>query len=159
LVGELLSPQPEHETNPPPLPPNWPGELRYKEIGNELEAIFEALRLLTPELTKARLEYSRLVVAQRKDEYKAIAESVVDAARQLGDAVLRHHQWITTQRLDGVAYTLYRPLLLERFGNIDEAGSPLLRTILDGVEQGHVGSDKTPAWRMPADIALFAGGN
>lgn len=158
LLGDLLPEQPIEEISPPPPRPNWPGEDRLRELGQESEAISEAIKLLLPELTKARIEYSKLVATQRGTEYKAVAEAVVDAARALGDAVLAHHEWITAQRLDGVAYTMYRPLNLERFGNIDEVGSPLLRTILDGVEQGHVGSDKIPAWRMPADIALFAGG-
>ncbi|MCK1279470.1 hypothetical protein [Bradyrhizobium sp. 61] len=159
LVGDLLSPQPETEVNPPPSPPTWAGEKRSRELGAELEAIAEALKLLAPEITKARKEYSKLVVAQRGQEYKAVAEAVVSAACALGDAILAHHHFITAQRLDGVAYSMYRPLNLERFGNVDESGSPLMRTIVDAVEQKHVGAGKIPDWKMPADITLFAGGN
>lgn len=159
LVGELLSPQAPEELSPPPPPQNWPGENRYREIGRELEAIQEALSLLVPEIEKERRSYSKLVVKRRGDEYRETAEAVVDAARVLGAAIQTHHEWITDQRWAGVAYSMYRPLNLERFGNIDEPGSPLLRTILDAVEQKHVGAGKIPDWKMPADIALFQGGN
>ena len=98
-----------------------------------------------------------MVAAQRGGEYGAIANAVVDAARVL--AIIQHHSFINEQRLDGVAYQAFRPMNLERFGNLNEPSQPLLRTILDAVELGHVGADKTPAWRMPADIMLYQGGN
>ena len=58
LVGDLLSPQPEAELNPPPPPPSWPGQDRLAALGAEAEAIQEALKLLQPEIAKARKQYS-----------------------------------------------------------------------------------------------------
>jgi hypothetical protein len=154
-----LPPQPEEELIPPAPRPSWPGEERLRELGEEAESTSEAIKLLLPELTKARGEYSNLVATQRGTEYSAIAEAVVDATRALGDAIIQHHDFITEQRLDGVAYRNFRPLNLERFGNLDEPGQPLLRTIMDAVENKLVGAGKLPNWKMPADITHFQGGN
>jgi cell division septum initiation protein DivIVA len=160
LVGSLLSPQPEEEISPPAPRPLWPGEDRLRELGKESEAIGQAILLIAPELKAQRLAYSKSVAAQRDAEYKSVAADVVSAASALARAIQCHHEFITEQRLNGVAYSAaFRPLNLERFSNVDEPGSPLLQTVLDAVELGHVGSDKIPAWRMPADISLFAGGN
>lgn len=159
LLGDLLPEQRPDEISPPPLAPSWPGEDRLRELGAESESISEALKLLTPELTKARRSYSKKVFASRKSDYAAVAESVVDAAVSLATAIQVHHEFITEMRLAGVAYREFRPLNLERFGNIDEPSSPLMRTVLDAVEMTHVGARKIPVLKMPADIALFAGGN
>lgn len=159
LVGDLLTEQAPEEISPPAPRPNWPGEENLRALGEESEAISEAFKLLTPELTKARIEYSKLVATQRGEEYISIAEAVIDATRALGDAIIQHHNFITEQRLDGVAYRKFRPLNLERFGNLNESGQPLLRTILDAVDNKLVSAGKIPDWKMPADIALFAGGN
>lgn len=159
LVGKLLSPQPVEELTPPPPRPSWPGEQRLRELSAEAESISEAIRLLCSELKKSRREYSTLVATQRKAAYQAHAEAVTDAARALGDAILAHHQFIDAQRRDGVAYQAFGPLNLERFGNLNEPGSPLMQTILDAAQRKHVGAGKIPSWVMPADISLFHGGN
>jgi hypothetical protein len=159
LVGKLLSPQREEELSPPPARPNWSGEERLRELGIESEAITEALRLLVPEIKKARLEYSKLVATKRGPEHTALVEKIVDAAKVLGSSMIEYHQFIDDQRQDSVAYRQFRPLNLERFGNLNEPSQPLMQLILDAVERGHVGAGKIPAdWKMPADIMLANGG-
>lgn len=158
LLGELLSPQPEHEINPPPLPPNWPDEPRYKEIGRELESIAEALKLLAPELTKARREYSKLVVAERAPDYQKLVETVVDASRRLGDAVLAAHEFVDQARLDGIERRYLKPLLMTEFGDISEPHSSLRSLIERAIELKHVGAGKRPTWKMPASPALIYSG-
>ncbi|WP_144030695.1 hypothetical protein [Bradyrhizobium japonicum] len=158
LVGELLSPQPEHEINPPPLPPNWPEESRYGEIGRELESLAEALKLLAPELTRARREYSKLVVAERAPDYQKLVETVVDASRQLGDAVLAAHEFVDRARLDGIERRYLKPLLMTEFGDLAEQYSPLRSIIERAIELGHVGAGKRPDWKLPASHELIYSG-
>jgi hypothetical protein len=158
ILGDLLPEQPHEELNPPPLRRSWPGEDRLRALGAESEAIGEALRLLAPELRKARREYSTLVATQRKAEYQALAEDVVDAGRKLGDAIIQHHAFIDEQRRDSVAYQSFKPLNLSVFGNLNGPGSILMQMIVDAVERSHVGAGKVPEWKMPADISQFQGG-
>lgn len=159
LVGDLLSPQPETELSPPPPRPSWPGEQRARELGAESEAISEAIKLLAPEIVSARKEYSKTVAAQRAAEYQVIVERVVEAAKALGDELLHHHEFINSQRLDGVSWRYFRPLNLDQFGNLDEPFTPLLGVITDAVEKGHVDTGKVPDWKMPVDLAYLQGGS
>jgi hypothetical protein len=160
LVGnDLLSPQSEEEINPPAPQPSWSGQDRLAALGAEAETISDALKLIAPELAKGRRDYSKLVAAQRGSEYQEIVEKMVDAAKVLGGAILAHYAFIEAQRQNGVAYSNFRPLNLERFENIDEPYSPLLKLILDAVEKKHVGADRLPSWTMPAPIQYFSGGN
>ncbi|WP_136625970.1 hypothetical protein [Bradyrhizobium macuxiense] len=155
LVGELLSPQPIEELNPPPLPPAWAEEPRYRAIGQELESIAEALKLLAPELTKARREYSELVVAQRREEYQALVESIVDRARAFGDEISRHHTFINQQREDGVEWLHYRPINMGSLAYIADPTCPLNTLIESAIEHRHVGAGKSPRWTVPANIQLL----
>jgi hypothetical protein len=159
LVSEFLEEQPPEEINPPAPQPLWNGEDKLRALGDEAEAIQEALKLIAPALAKGRRDYSKLVAEKRGAEYQTIAERVVDAAKAFGDALLAHHEFINQQRLDGVAYSTFRPLNLSRFGNLNEPDQPLLRTILDAFELGHVGAGKVPDWKIPAPIEYFNGGN
>ncbi|WP_426608738.1 hypothetical protein [Bradyrhizobium sp. McL0616] len=159
LLGDLLPEQPPEELTPPPPPPSWPGEKRLRELSADAESIAEAIKLLVLELKKARREYSLQVASLRGGEYADLSAAVVDAIKALGDAILQHHYFIDEQRRDSVGYQAFKPLNLERFGNLDEPGSPLMQTILNAVERGHVGAGKIPEWKMPADISLFQGGN
>ena len=159
LVGELLSPQPEDEITPPAPRPSWPGEQRARELGAESEAIAEAIKLLAPEIVRARKEYSKKVAAQRGAEYQAIVGRIVDAAKVLGDELLRHHDFINSMRLDGVSWRYLNPLSLNDFGDIDEDYSPLRKLILDAAEKKHIAAGQIPDWRMPVDIAYLQGGS
>ena len=158
LLEGLISPQPEAEVNPPPPRPSWHGEQRLRELGEEAEAVSEAIKLLVPELARARKEYSRKVAAQRGAEYQAIVGRIVDAAKVLGDALIEHHEFINQQRLDGVSWRYFSPLNVNDFGNVDEDFSPLRRLILDAVEKGHVDASQIPDSKMPVDVAYLQGG-
>lgn len=153
LVGELLSPQPEEEINPPPPRPLWHGEKRHRELGAELESIAEALKLLAPELTKARREYSKLVWAKRGGNYKALAAKIADAAQRLGDVLLEHHEFVDCCRSDGVEWRFHKPVNVKPLGNVDEPHNALRELIESCVEQQGVGS--LPTWRLPANIDLL----
>jgi hypothetical protein len=159
LIGTLLPEQSAEEISAPAPRPNWEGEGRHREIGRELEAISEALKLLSPELAKARKEYSEKVAAQRGVEYAAIAERIVNASKALFDEILEHYRFLDTQRQNGVAYSLFKPLSLERFQNIDEPSSPLMALVLEAVEKKFVGADKIPGSKMPRPFEYFQGGN
>jgi hypothetical protein len=152
LIGDLLPEQSVEEISPPAPRPNWEGEGRHREIGRELEAISEALKLLSPELTKARNEYSRLVATQHGAEYSGLAERAVDAARDLGVALLAIHNFVNDARLNGVERKYFRPLNLEAFGDLAGDYAPLRALILRAVELGHVGAGKLPDWKMPAPL-------
>ena len=158
LVGDLISPQPEEEINPPPPRPSWHGEQRLRELGEEAEAVSEAIKLLVPELARARREYSRKVAASRRAEYADRVERVVNAARALGDSLIEHHEFIYAQNLDGVDLKYLAPLSVSAFGNVDEKFSPLLALIHDAVQKRHVSAGQIPAWRMPIDLAYLQGG-
>lgn len=158
LVGDLLPEQPEEEINPPAPRPSWPGEGRLRELGAESEAIAEALKLIAPELARARKEYSRKVAEQRGAEYQVIVERIVDAAKALGNALIEQHTFINQQRLEGVAWRYLNPLSLNDFGDIDEDFSPLRRLILDAVEKRHVSADQIPDWHMPVSLDRLQGG-
>jgi len=67
------------------------GEQHARELSAESEAIAEAIKLLAPGISRARKEYSRKVAEQRGEEYQAIVERIVDAAKRL---VM--HFWCTT---------------------------------------------------------------
>jgi hypothetical protein len=159
LVGDLLSPQPEEEINPPPPRPSWPGEQRARDLGAESEAIAEAIKLLGPEIARARKEYSRKISDQRGAEYTAIVEKIVDAAKVLGDELLTHHSFINQRRLDGVAWRYLNPINVNDFGDLDEDFSPLRKLILDAVEKRHVSAGHLPDWKMPVELAYLQGGS
>jgi len=160
LLGDLL-PEPTLETVSPPPPPraSWPGEQRLQALGEEAEAISEAIKLLAPEIAKARKEYSKAVAAQRGAEFTAAVERIVDAVNVLGDAILSHHEFINQQREDGISYSNFRPLNLDVFGDLADDFSPLKKLILDAVEKKHVGAGKLPSWKMPVDIAYLQNGD
>lgn len=158
LVGDLISPQPEEEINPPAPRPSWPGEQHARELGQESEAISEAIKLLAPEISRARKTYSQQVAAQRNAEYTEIAERIVEAAKVLGDALIEQHTFINSQRLDGVSWRYFRPLNLNDFGNVDEDFSPLRKLILDAGEKKHIAAGQIPDWKMPVDVAYLQGG-
>jgi hypothetical protein len=159
LLDDLLPDQLPEEINPPQPRPSWSGEQRLAELGAESEAIQEAIKLLQPELAKARREYSKMVATQRGGEFSEIVSRVVDASRGLGDAILAHHEFITEQRIAGVGYQQFRPLNLSAFGSLSEQHTPLLAVILDAIEKKHVDGGKLPSWKMPAPIEYFNGGN
>lgn len=155
LLGNLMPEQPPEEINPPPRHKRWPGQDRYNALAKESDAIQVALGYISRPLEEARREYSKKLVEQRKDEYAERAEAVVDAARALGDAIQSHYQYLDELRLAGVEWRRLRPLNLERYGDLAEPHTPLLQTILDAIELGHVGAGKIPDWRLPANIQLF----
>ena len=159
LLGDLL-PEPTLETvSPPPTPPSWPGEQRLNALGEEAEAISEAIKILHPALSAARRGYSKLVSAQRGAEFTAAVERIVDAVNVLGDALLSHHEFINQQGEDGISYSNFRPLNLDVFGDLADDFSPLKKLILDAVEKKHVGAGKLPSWKMPVDIAYLQNGD
>jgi hypothetical protein len=149
LVGDLLSPQPETDLNPPPPPPSWSGAPRLAELGAESEAIQEALKLLAPELTKVRRDYSKKVAELRGGDYTERVARAVDAARELGDALQALHDFVNEARLDGVEHRYFRPLNLSQFGDLDSG--PLKKLIADAIELRHTGG-KLPDWKMPAPL-------
>jgi hypothetical protein len=153
LVGDLLSPQQEEEINPPQERPSWDGEDRLRELSAASESIAEALKLIAPEISKARKEYSKLVAAQRQGEYQEISERVVDCARALGDAIQDHHAFLNELRLDAVSWRYFRHIDLTQFGSLNDDSSPLRSLILDALERGHVPGGKIPQWSMPISIS------
>jgi hypothetical protein len=159
LLGDLLPEQLPEEIAPQPLPPSWPGQDRYRALGAELESIQAALKLIAPEISKERKQYSRLVAAQCADEYKAMVTNIVDIAKGLGEAMLAHAEFLNQLRLDGVAYAPLLPLNLSAFGSLSEQHTPLLAVIIDAIEKKHVDGGKLPSWKMPAPIEYFNGGN
>jgi len=159
LLGDLVPEQQPETVSPPPPPPSWPGEQRLNALGEEAEAIQEAIKLLLPEVSKARKEYSKLVATQCGVEFTAAVERIVDAAKALGDALLSHHEFINRQREDGISYSNFRPLNLEVFGDLADDFSPLKKLILDAAEKKHVGAGKIPSWKMPIDIAYLQNGD
>jgi hypothetical protein len=159
LLGDLLSEQPPEELAPPQAPPSWPEQDRCRALGSELESIQAALKLIAPEISKARKEYSRIVVAQCGEEHREIVGRAVDAAKELGGALLSYYAFLNQMRLNGVAYSQLKPIPLDQFGNLNEESTPLLRLIRDAVERGHAGEEGLPSWKMPAPIEYFNGGN
>lgn len=152
LLGELLPAQPEHELNPPPLPPEWPRQQRYREISSEIEAIGAALHLIGPEIQKERRQYSKKVAELRGGDYTDRVERAVDAARALADALLEMHRFVNDVRLDGADRKYLRPVNLSAFGDLGEDYSPLRRLILDAIELKHVSGDKLMDSKMPAPL-------
>ncbi|MET4804602.1 hypothetical protein [Bradyrhizobium sp. LB11.1] len=158
LLGNLLPEQTTEELDPPPPRPAWPGEHILRALGEESEAITEAIKLLAPEIIRAKREYSRKVAEQRGPEYRAIVSTLVDSAKSLADAVLAHHEFIDQQRRDSVSWAHFRPVNLNAFGDLNDDGSPLRRLILDAIEQAHVDASKAPDWRMTDLLRLQNGG-
>jgi hypothetical protein len=156
LLGDLLPPLTPEEIEPPPPPPAWPGEAELRALGAESEAVQEAIRLLQPVWARARAEGSKKVCEQRLPEYRQLVAKLVNAAKQLGDAVLEHHTFVDEIRQQGASWSFLRPLNLEAFGSLDEAYSPVRRVITDAIEAGHVDASAEPAWAMPTDLARLA---
>lgn len=154
LLGELLPPQPEHETNPPPLPEPWKSQPELREVSAKVEALVEAQKLIGPEIEKARREYSRQAAEQHAKTYAKIAGEVVAAARKLGDAVLAHHEFINQLRLDGVGRKDLRPVNLQGFGDL-EGGTVLFDVIRHAIELGHIDAKQLPTWKLPASLQIL----
>jgi hypothetical protein len=160
LLGELLPELTPEQINPPPPRPSWDGEVELRELSAEAEAIQEALKLLAPELTKARRVYSKLVAAQRGAEYTAIVETIVDAANAFSETLLQHHVFINDRREDAVAWQYFRPIdVTTHFGDLAEDFSPLRRLVLAAIEQRHVGAGKLKSVKMPIDVAYLQEGS
>lgn len=148
LLEGLLPEQAPEELNPPEAPSSWAGENRYREISSEMGDITEALKLIGPEIEKARKQYSKEVLAERADEYRQVAANIVDTARAFGKALMGQYAFLDDLRLSGVDWRRLRHLNLAVFGDIGEVGTPLKRLITDAVEQGHVSADKIPDWKL-----------
>jgi hypothetical protein len=153
LLDDLLPEQTHEELNPPPPRPSWDGEVELIELSAEAEAIQVALKYLAPELTKARREHSQRVAKERGAEYQAIVERVVDSVLALGSAIEGHHAFLDQQRLDAVAWRYLRPVDLTAFGELDEAGSILMRLVTDAVERGHVSGERIPKWNPALSLS------
>ncbi|UFX41929.1 hypothetical protein HAP47_0021775 [Bradyrhizobium sp. 41S5] len=154
LLDGLLPPEPPEEPLPAPPTKRWQGQDRYQALANESEAIQVALRRLSPEIEKARREYSKQVVEQRIDDYSALVEHAVDAARSLGDAILEIYTFLDLQRAEGVELRHFRTVNLTDFGDLN-AGSPLYELIVRSFEQKHVGAGKLPRWKAPDRFSLL----
>ncbi|MBB4264350.1 hypothetical protein [Bradyrhizobium sp. CIR3A] len=100
----------------------------------------------------------QLVAAQRAAEYQKIVESIVDAARKLGDAALAAHEFVDAARIDGVDRGHLRPVLLGELGDLAEQYSPLRSIIERAIEMGHVGAGKRPDWRLAASLDIVYSG-
>ena len=154
LIGsDLLSPQPEEEINPPPPPPTFAGQFELRALTDEAENIQEALRLVATELTSSRKEHSQKVAKERGEAYKLIVSNIIDIARGLGTAIEEHHAFLNEIRLDSVAWRYLCPVDLTAFGELDEAGSILMRLVTDAVERGHVSSGKIPKWNPALSLS------
>ncbi len=152
LLGHLLPEPPQEEFNPQPLPSEWSRQDRYREISREIESITEALKLIDPEIEKARREHSQHVAAERIGDYSVLVERAVDRARELGDALLEMHSFINHVRLGGVERKYFRPVNLEAFGDLAMDFTPLMALVRRAVELGHVDAEKLPDWKMPAPL-------
>jgi hypothetical protein len=158
LIGDgLLSPQSEEEINPQPPPPAFAGQFELRALTDEAENIKEALRLLAGELTSSRKEHSQKVAKERGAEYTAIVERVVDTVLALGDAIEEHHAFLDQQRLDSAAWRYLRPVDLTAFGELNEAGSILMRLVTDAVALGHVSGEKAPKWNPALSLSQLQG--
>jgi hypothetical protein len=151
LIGDLLDPQPPEELAPQPLPPLWPEQDRYRALGAELESMQAALALISPEIEKARRDYSKKVAELRGGDYTERVARAVDAARELGGALLELHEFVNQARLDGVERRYFRLLNLSQFSDLGENSGPLQKLIADAIELRHVGG-KLPDWKMPAPL-------
>ncbi|KRQ03504.1 hypothetical protein AOQ71_32910 [Bradyrhizobium manausense] len=157
LLGDLLPPQPEHETNPPPLPPEWPRQELHRQLSKESEDISEALKLIGPEIEKARGEFSKAAAQERLPEYSQLITDAIDALKAAGDAILRCHQFVDQARLDGLERRYLKPLMFTELGDISEPHSPLRSIIHRAIELKHVVGG-VPTWKMPASPALIYSG-
>lgn len=137
------------------MPPEvWSGAVELREVSAQVEALTEARKLLSIEIEKARAEYSKQVTEQRRKGYAAVASKVVAAAKNLGDALLAHHEFLDGMRIDGIDRKHLRPLTLRAFGELHEAHSPLLWLLEDAIRKGHAGEKDRPNWRMPASLDI-----
>jgi hypothetical protein len=153
LIGsDLLSPQPEAETNPEPPRPSWNGERRLSELSSELDTIVEALRLIAIEIPKARLEYSLKVAAERGAAHQGLIERIVDISRGLGDALQDYNSFLDDVRNDSAAWRYLKPLDITAFGELNQPHSPLLNLIAQAVERGHVGGG-LPQWNPALSLS------
>jgi hypothetical protein len=155
LLGDLLPPLTPEQIDPPPPPPSWPHEGELRALGAEIEAVREAIKLLQPIWARARAQGSKKVCEQRLQEYRQLVAKLVSAAKQLGDALMDHHEFVDEIRRQGASWSFLRPLNLEAFGELD-ASSPVAHLIGEAIENGHVGSDAAPEWKMPTNLQLLA---
>jgi hypothetical protein len=154
LLEGLIEPQSEEELSPPPLKPEWPREELYRQIAREQEDITEALKILGPAIEAARKEHSQRLGAARADDYSALVEHAVDAAREFGDAIIALFEFTNEARLDSIDRKHFRALNLHSF-DIAESSHPLQRLIEDAVQKKHVGAKKMPEWKLSAPIELL----
>jgi hypothetical protein len=155
LLGDLLPPLTPDEIDPPPPPPSWPREGELRALGAEIEAVREAIKLLQPIWARARAQGSKKVCEQRLPEYRQLVAKLVSAAKQFGDALMDHHEFVNEIRGQGASWSFLRPLNLEAFGELD-VSSPVAHLIGEAIENGHVGSDAAPEWKMPTDLQRLA---
>jgi hypothetical protein len=155
LLGDLLPPLTPEQIDPPTPAPSWPGEAEHRALGAENEAVHEAIKLLQPVWARARAEGSKKVCEQRLPEYRQLVAKLVSAAKQFGDALIDHHEFVDEIRGQGASWSFLRPLNLESFGELD-GSSPVTRLIAEAIENGHVGSDAAPEWKMPTNLQLLA---
>jgi hypothetical protein len=66
---------------------------------------------------------------------------------------------LNQQRLDGVAYSQFKPITLDSYGNLNEPHTPLLAVLIDAAEKGHISPADLPKFKMPIDISYLQGGN
>jgi hypothetical protein len=155
LLGDLLPPLTPEQIDPPAPPPSWPGEAEHRALGAEIEEVHEAIKLLQPVWARARAEGSKKVCEQRLPDYRQLVAKLVSAAKQFGDALMDHHEFVDEIRVQGASWSFLRPLNIGVFGELD-GPSPVTRLIAEAIENGHVGSDAAPEWKMPTDLQRLA---
>ena len=155
ILGDSAPPPPP-PPEPAPADPNDPLGLAYR-LGDELENIREAIKLLHPALNKARAADSRAYANAVSEEYAAVASPLLAALVALGDAARNHDLFIADMAQQGAEPAFLKPVpigpLNAVIGSVVDRKSGLREIFANAAEGGHFDITALPAaWTVrPAE--------
>ncbi|MEI7714267.1 MAG: hypothetical protein WCI94_22755, partial [Rhodospirillales bacterium] len=128
------------------LPGPSPLKSRALALGQELDDVREAIRLLHPELETARREGSIELCRVRLPEYREIVGDFCNALIALGNATLAHERFADS--IKGAAWSVIRPIQMTILGKPTETFSEFRQILNWAAEQGHFDLSEIPeTWR------------
>lgn len=162
LLGGLAPPAPEPvEPAAPKVVYQDPITARLAVLADELTAIEEALKLLYPQLEKARREASIKLCEKVRPQYSAVAARLAAALIGAGEALLAHNEFTAELKATGCESAFLRqvdaPSVSRWFGDPRDRDDALRRFLSWAVEAGHFDLASIPAaWVAPRASAPAA---
>jgi hypothetical protein len=156
LLGKLAPDAPEEVKKSAIAPPALIS--RSKHLGEELDVIHEARKILAPQIRRAFLDGSRRLREMIKPEFDQLQCDVFSALFALGDAILAYDGFMASHR--NMALSLLRPIVgpvqsrsVLNIGDPRDRTSPLRLFLQQAIDAGSIKEAQIPPTWLGFDLS------